>query len=315
MKQFGEQSKNTTISAHRQPGFMWCAFNNGFPVLPVKPGEKRPALANWQQFNTRTPTADEMRDWSVKFQGHSVGIAAASELGFVALDCDVLDVDHSKACWRALVSILGGHKPPLRIGLAPKWLALVGTNKKRIATRKNHPFEVFGHTGQFVAYGVHPKTGKPYRWFNGCPMTVSIDELPVITETQINHWLIECNKIINPQIKQCETLVSQQSTNLTPGEYRTQLSQARSGLRGREYGKVILKQLADLGPNNKSDILISVVSSLIYRGFSDENIIEICRVPYLEQWEGIEEHGLEFLQRMIARVRRNKSKLWGSSND
>tara|TARA_R100001163_G_scaffold65241_1_gene61755 strand:- start:1979 stop:2866 length:888 start_codon:yes stop_codon:yes gene_type:complete len=295
---------------------MWSAFNNGFPVLPVRPGEKRPALANWQQFNQRTPTADEMRDWSVKFQGHSVGIAAASELGFVALDCDVLDVDQSKACWRALVGILDGHAPPLRIGLAPKWLALVGTNKKRIATRKNHPFEVFGHTGQFVAYGVHPKTGKPYRWFNGCPMTVSIDELPVITETQVNHWLMECNKIINPNPTGSASPVEPYyNDNLTPGEYRTRLSKEREGLRGPEYGFVIMKQLAMLGPNNKSDILISVVSSLIYRGFSDENIIEICREPYLDEWEGIEEHGLEFLQRMLARVRRNKTKLWGSSND
>lgn len=294
---------------------MWSSFNNGYSVLPVKPGLKRPAIKNWERFNKRTPTADEIHEFTARFPGHSVGIAAASELGFMGLDCDVLDLNQSRACFHALVRLLGGHKPPLRIGLAPKWLALVGTAKKRIASRKPHPFEIFGHNGQFVAFGIHPKTGKPYRWFNGCPMTTPIDELPVITETQINHWLIECNKIINPSSTGSASPATQPSMNLTPGEYRTLLSREREGLRGKKYGEVILSQLARLSSNNKSDTLISVVSSLVYRKFTDDQIIEICRPDYLDKWQDVEEHGLEFLQRMLSRVRRNSSTLWGERND
>ena len=104
-------------------GLLWCAHDLGYPVIPVKPGKKSPAIKQWEQFNKRQPTADELRDWSIKFPNHSIGIPAASELGFVGLDCDVLDVEQSRECWKALVRILGGHKPPTRVGLAPKWLA------------------------------------------------------------------------------------------------------------------------------------------------------------------------------------------------
>ena len=103
--------------------------------------------------------------------------------------------------------------------------------------------------------------------------------------------------------------------NLTPGEYRTLLSREREGLRGKKYGEVILSQLARLSSNNKSDTLISVVSSLVYRKFTDDQIIEICRPDYLDKWQDVEEHGLEFLQRMLSRVRRNSSTLWGERND
>ena len=73
-------------------GLLWCAHKLGYPVIPVKPGQKRPAIKQWEQYNKRQPTADELRDWSNKFPNHSIGIAAASELGFIGLDCDVLDV-------------------------------------------------------------------------------------------------------------------------------------------------------------------------------------------------------------------------------
>jgi hypothetical protein len=34
---------------------------------------------------------------------------------------------------------------------------------------------------QFVAYGIHPDTQKPYNWFGGDPMTIAYDELPYIS--------------------------------------------------------------------------------------------------------------------------------------
>lgn len=307
------QQKTGLFQSTNDAGLLWCAFDNGYPVLPVKPGKKAPAINEWQQFNTRRPTADELREWSTKFPGHSIGIAAASELGFIALDCDVLEDQESRECWKALVRILGGHKPPTRVGQAPKWLALVGTAGKRIATRKPHPIEVFGHTGQFVAFGIHEKTGKPYNWFQGSPIITPIDELPVITETKLNHWLMECAKITGKDQTGSASPVApgQSSLNVNQGN-GTALGAERSGLRGKDYGEKILEQLSRLGPNNKSDILISVVSSLVLRKFTDDQIITICTKPYLEPWEGVEEHGIEFLKRMIKRTRRNLPR-WSSN--
>ena len=315
--------KTGLFGSTKNAGLFWCTYENNYPAIPVLPGRKRPSIKKWEQFNHRTPTANEAREWSSLFPGHSIGIAAASKLGFLGIDCDVrfrdgdqLDYEQSRACWKILVEILDGKKPPTRIGLAPKWLALVGTDRKHIASRKAHPFEIFGHSGQFVAWGIHEKTGKPYQWFHGSPIDTAIDELPVITETGINHWLMECAKIIGRDTqpkKQAQPGTGTKSDNL-----RTELSVERRHLKGRKYGAKIIEQLNRLGSNNKSDTLISVVSSLIYRGFSDSQIVEICQKPYLDKWEGIEEHGIEFLERMLERVRNtghitDPRKLWGQT--
>ena len=307
-----KRNENGLFLSTQSTGLLWCAHANGYPVLPVKPGSKRPAVAGWEQYNEKPPSADTCRQWSNQFPGHSIGIASGTLQGFIGIDCDVLDVELSRECWKALVEVLDGRKPPTRIGLHPKWLALVGTGGARIASRKPHPFEIFGHNGQFVAFGIHPKTQKPYNWVQGSPIDTPISELPVITETGINHWLMKCAKIVGKE----PIPASQTQKPTLPGttsNLRTELSKERQGLRGKEYGRKIMEQLDRLGPNNKSDILISVVSSLIFRGFSDSNIIAICKKPYLDKWEGYEEHGIEFLTKMLYRTRQNFPK-WSDQN-
>ena len=291
-------------------GLLWCAHANGYPVMPVKPGSKVAAVKGWPEFNERPPSADTCRQWSRQFPNHSIGIASGSTQGFIALDCDTklpgYTVEQARECWKALVEVLDGKKPPTRVGLHPKWLALVGTGGVRHASRKQHPFEIFADTGYFVAFGIHPETQKPYNWYGGSPIDTPIDELPVITQTGINHWLMKCAKIIGKDETGSASpeAPGQSSLNVNQGN-GTALGAERSGLRGKDYGNKILEQLSRLGPNNKSDILISVVSSLVLRKFTDEQIIAICEKPYLEPWEGVEEHGIEFLKRMLERTRRN----------
>jgi hypothetical protein len=124
---------------------------------------------------------------------------------------------------------------------------------------------------------------------------------------------MECAKITGKDQTGSASPVApgQSSLNVNQGN-GTALGAERSGLRGKDYGEKILEQLSRLGPNNKSDILISVVSSLVLRKFTDDQIITICRKPYLEPWEGVEEHGIEFLKRMISRTRRNLPR-WSSN--
>ena len=285
--------------------------------MPVKPGTKVAAIKGYPQYNERPPSADTCRQWSKQFPGYSIAIASGSTQGFLALDCDTkfpdFTVEQSRECWKALVEVLDGKKPPTRVGLHPKWLALVGTGGARIVSRKQHPFEIFGHSGYFVAFGIHPKTQKPYQWYGGSPIDTPIDELPVITDTGINHWLMKCAKIIGKEPIPYSQSKTSDGSGVT-SSYKTELSKERQGLRGKEYGRKIMEQLDRLGPNNKSDILISVVSSLIFRGFSDSNIIAICKKPYLDKWEGYEEHGIEFLTKMLHRTRQNFPK-WSDRNE
>ncbi len=53
------------------------------------------------------------------------------------------------------------------------------------ATDKGHKVEVPATGQQFVAFGVHKDTKRPYRWNGmGDPLSVPAANLPVITEAQ-----------------------------------------------------------------------------------------------------------------------------------
>ena len=50
--------------------------------------------------------------------------------------------------------------------------------------------EILGSGQQIVAYGIHPDTGKSYQWAEPCePINTHIDDLPVITLSEIRNWL------------------------------------------------------------------------------------------------------------------------------
>ncbi|WP_375791457.1 hypothetical protein ACE102_46715 (plasmid) [Bradyrhizobium sp. vgs-9] len=49
--------------------------------------------------------------------------------------------------------------------------------------------EAFGERTQFVAFGTHPDTGRPYEWFNGSPAETPLAELPEITPEAIDELL------------------------------------------------------------------------------------------------------------------------------
>ena len=69
----------------------------------------------------------------------------------------------------------------LRIGRAPKRL-LVYRAAAPFAGRKRHPLEVLARGQQFVAYAVHPDTGRPYDWPEESLAEVPLSRLPAVDE-------------------------------------------------------------------------------------------------------------------------------------
>ena len=59
----------------------------GFSVVPVRKGQKRPALKSWKEYQTRQPTPQELERW---FNGndHGLGIVCGQISGLVVLDAD-----------------------------------------------------------------------------------------------------------------------------------------------------------------------------------------------------------------------------------
>jgi hypothetical protein len=145
----------------------------GFDPIPAR--GKAPAISKWE---TKL-RADEARN---------TGIIAQRT---PALDLDILDADAIEAA----VKVISKKYPKdgrilVRTGKAPKAAIIFRTDEpfKKITANliapdgsKGQKIELLADGQQFIASGIHPDTGRPYRWKGGEPGNVKWNELPPIT--------------------------------------------------------------------------------------------------------------------------------------
>lgn len=168
-------------------------LGNGYLIIPIKPGHKRPALDNWQ--TARLGAADLTR-----YPNHGVGVLCGQGAQPVAaIDVDTTD----EALAARFVAWCQEHLGATceRVGFAPKILlayraASEGWGKATGAWFEDlggarHRLEVLGKGQQFVAYHIHPDTGEPYEWvdFFGGLDAMRAGDLPIITEAQVEEAL------------------------------------------------------------------------------------------------------------------------------
>ena len=164
-------------------------LGNGYLIIPIKPGHKRPALENWQ--TVRLGVGDLAR-----FRAFGAGVLTGQgAFPLAGFDVDTLNA----ALADRYVAWCHAHLGPTceRVGKAPKILlpyraAAAGWGKATSAwfedeRGERHRLEVLGKGQQFVAYHTHPDTGQPYEWidFLGGLEAMPAAELPVITEAQV----------------------------------------------------------------------------------------------------------------------------------
>lgn len=171
---------NTTLSEVGKP-----LINNGYNIVPIMRGEKRPFLDGWQNIKA---DASELRAWLDDDKGKcGVGIITANT---PAVDIDCLD-DDLAAEMLAWIADEYGVSEPLRYGKRPKALLLfrVDTPFRKLKSSvwedpdfgNTHAVEILGEGQQFVAFGVHKDTKKPYEWIGKSPLEIPVDELPLLT--------------------------------------------------------------------------------------------------------------------------------------
>jgi KaiC/GvpD/RAD55 family RecA-like ATPase len=168
----------------------------GYTVLPIRPGTKRPDLKNWPHHAT---TADDVRAWySNGRAGHGAGINARNT---PAIDVDVMDKEVADAMSDAIDRIFPGVALLTRTGLAPKFLIPFRSDEpfRKLTSsvytdgRHEHKVEILGDGQQWVAYHVHPDTGRPYSWFDGMDdagiSVVRSSDLPLLERTSAQRVL------------------------------------------------------------------------------------------------------------------------------
>lgn len=154
-------------------------FDNGYEVVPItridatdskgkllSGAGKAPALKGWQKIEI---TSDIVNEWATGSRSRcGVGIRTHRN---PAVDIDCLDAEASEHMTAFVESEVGF--APIRVGREPKALLLYYTErpftkvKSTIFVDENgneNAVEILGSGQQFVAYGIHPGTKKPYKW-------------------------------------------------------------------------------------------------------------------------------------------------------
>ena len=158
-------------------------IENGYNIIPVVQGTKRPALANWPKIKA---TPELIESWDADA---SIGITTGE---VVAIDIDCYDKHVTNAIFKYCNHNIG--RGLGRIGRAPKALLLFRTDTpmaKSVSPKymdedgNVNCVEILGKGQQLVAYGIHPDTQQEYYWPKDCPTTVPISDLPTISAEQI----------------------------------------------------------------------------------------------------------------------------------
>ena len=158
---------------------------NGYHLIPIRPNEKRPAISNWQ--NARLDAGEILKHTA---KGCGIGIlTGVGDHPVCGVDIDSMDEELVRDLlrWRYVAGI------PLRVGQAPKMLAVFETDKSynKLVSRKftdtkgnTHQLEILGKGQQFVAFGTHPE-GFKYTWGSISPLDFPTRELNVLNYEQL----------------------------------------------------------------------------------------------------------------------------------
>jgi hypothetical protein len=134
----------------------------GYEPIPIKPKEKYPTVKEWQ----KADCTELVKNWP---KNHGIGLRTGK---VTAIDIDVYDKELVDWVIQQLNFLADG---PLlcRVGQPPKTLIPVsceGVEKKFTSNKwadehgAINQIEILSYGQQFVAFGIHPGTGKPYKW-------------------------------------------------------------------------------------------------------------------------------------------------------
>lgn len=178
----------------------------GYEPVPIIRGEKRPAPAKWQQGGWEAYSSQYSENYTGILTRHTPGVDIdVSHAGLVAAIRDIV------------FDVVGCYEmpPPRRIGNAPRELLLFRTEEEfaKVSTAtyalktdkpdadgvvKGSKVEILASGQQFVAYAIHPGTGKPYAWNgSGEPLLVGRDKLLTLDEAQAQEIILRCEALLS----------------------------------------------------------------------------------------------------------------------
>jgi len=170
----------------------------GFEPIPVVgkgqlPDGKSGLFKDWQTVSLHP---EQVQYWASNGKGHlNVGLRTAA---LAPIDVDIYDAEVSTRVVTSLLARFGD--APQRIGQAPKALLVYAaqapgtkiTSPIWISPNgKENRVEVLGIGQQFVAFGTHPDTKKPYTWVGKSIADLDVWNLPTVDRESIAEWILD----------------------------------------------------------------------------------------------------------------------------
>ena|GEM_PF-4341880 len=239
----------------------------GYSSIPVVPGAKKPAIRSWSQYCERIPFSHEIAYWSMRYPDYSTGLTCGAASRIWALDIDADDHEDAARIEQMADQYIGA-SPLVRVGRRPRSLR-VYQSAEPVKSVKGGLLDVLGAGRQFVAFGLHSQTRRPYEWLDESPLNYEATALPTITLEALGAFLRAIKEEFGTTGHQNgKSPVSSSMSFSGPSD----LSDQRRGHRGQSRYKVLAKQLQDAGPGRFHDTMVSVVAALSVMRMGPENI-------------------------------------------
>ena len=186
-------------------------IDKGYKIVGAYPNTKMPIGKGWQK---KPLTREEVANAQSLVTSSTIGgpektVNRASDACSVsvlteftpAVDIDIYDRELAEAMHDFIYKIVGNVDGPVRYGLYPKRLLVFRADQtfKKFTSKgyedsngKLNRIEVLGKGQQFIAYGIHPESKKPYQWdVEPAP----VDKLPLLTEELIRGIIEEFERL------------------------------------------------------------------------------------------------------------------------
>ena len=166
--------------------FRWRLLQQGYEPIPVL--GKRPRIEGWTSGDI---DLERIVGETIRYlDSRSTGLRTGALVG---VDIDLHDDGHADII-RQVVEDTIGRTPLHRRGSKGLMLCYrkVGEPIGKIVIRDPAAdrtlIEIFGQGGQFVAYGIHPDTHRPYEWLTPGqePLLVPLSELPEVSTDMLH---------------------------------------------------------------------------------------------------------------------------------
>jgi hypothetical protein len=173
----------------------------GFEPIPITlptdrhpQAGKAPAVTAWQQ-------GGAVSRWLAEHGHRGTGILTRRT---PTLDLDIGQVGAAEAVEQLAFQMLGA--APIRIGRAPRRALVFRTDQpfpkvegrafRLLGSDESHKVEVLADGQQFVAFGQHPNTGRPYFWPDWSLLNLEHDDLPELSEARAQAFVIAAEALL-----------------------------------------------------------------------------------------------------------------------